>query len=36
MDLGPLVNNSGMDADTVATEVQSWPGNEIEILTVTC
>ena len=28
---GPLVNNSGMDPETVATEGQPWPGNEIEI-----
>ena len=31
MDLAPLVNNSGMDADTVATGGQPWPGTEIEI-----
>ena len=28
---GPLVNNSGLDEETVSSEGRPWPGNEIEI-----
>jgi fatty-acyl-CoA synthase len=28
---GPLVNNSGLDEETVSTEGRPWPGNEIQI-----